>query len=248
MLLLTRQRRTHGLLFPARCCRSLPAVLILCLLAACGHQATRWQHESYTVRSGDTLYAIAWHFGVDYRDLARWNELGSGAVIFPGQTLRLRPPARPAPAARAPARAGTRVPAAKPPASSAEQQRRPPPAWQWPASGRIVATFGDPTSVGKGIDIAGRVGGPVLAAADGRVVYAGSGLVGYGKLIIIKHNETYLSAYGHNAALLAGQGDLVTRGQRIAEMGVGPRRSAMLHFEIRVNGEAVDPLRFLPRR
>lgn len=223
-------------------------LLVLLLLTACSHQATRWEYETYTVRAGDTLYAIAWHFDLDHRDLARWNGLGSGDVIHPGQRLRLRAPVRagqsPAasPASSSP---GTSRPA-KPKPSGGRQQA--PLVWQWPTRGRVLAAFGDPASVGKGIDIGGQQGAPVVAAADGRVVYAGSGLVGYGKLIIIKHNDTYLSAYGHNDSLLAGQGDVVTRGQRIARMGIGPRRSAMLHFEIRVNGEAVDPIRFLPRR
>lgn len=223
-------------------------MMVMVTLGGCGHQATRWEHESYTVRAGDTLYAIAWHFGLDHRDLARWNALGSGDVIYPGQRLRLRP-------GTANTRVDTPPASRRQPADSAPARNRPaapagraPLQWQWPARGRVLAAFGDPASVGKGIDIGGRQGAPVLAAADGRVVYAGSGLVGYGKLIIIKHNDTYLSAYGHNATLLAGQGELVTRGQRIAEMGIGPRRSAMLHFEIRVDGEAVDPIRFLPRR
>ncbi len=228
-------------------------VLAVCL-SACGNQLTQWQHDTYTVRSGDTLYAIAWHFGVDHHDLARWNGLGSGDVIYPGQRLQLRgkPVAAVVPATRT---QGSGSPQSKTaeatrPKSQSEAVRgqQPPPDWQWPAQGRVIAAFGDPRSVGKGIDIAGSKGTPVLAAADGRVVYAGSGLLGYGKLIIIKHNETYLSAYGHNETLLAGQGENVARGQRIASMGLGPRRVAMLHFEIRANGDAVDPIRFLPKR
>ncbi len=233
--------------FFARRCQ----VLLACtwLAFGCSTQATRWQHDTYTVRSGDTLYAIAWHFGVDHRDLARWNGLGSGDVIYPGQALSLRPTS----AAREPAavQSASRQPQTKPsapPTNVAASRRMPPPQWQWPARGKVVASFGDPRSVGKGIDIGGTAGTPVHAAASGRVVYAGSGLVGYGKLIIIKHSETYLSAYGHNARLLAAQGDAVVRGQQIAEMGLGPRRTAMLHFEIRVDGEAVDPIRFLPKR
>lgn len=224
------------------------AVVVCLLLGACSHQATRWEHDIYTVRAGDTLYAIAWHFGVDHRDLARWNRLGDGDVIYPGQRLTLRPGAEIPQVRAAPPVASQ--PRSEPPRQAPPKGtvRQAPLQWQWPARGRILAAFGDSSSVGKGIDIGGRQGAPVVAAADGRVVYAGSGLVGYGKLIIIKHNDTYLSAYGHNSTLLAGQGEFVTRGQRIAEMGIGPRRSAMLHFEIRVNGEAVDPIRFLPRR
>lgn len=231
-----------------------PAILACALLVGCGQHLTRWQHDTYTVRSGDTLYAIAWHFGVDQRDLARWNGLGSGAVIYPGQQLRLygSPSATPRQASREGRSSVARPPVRPSPSATSSGQagrsQQPAPKWQWPTAGAVIANFGNPRSVGKGIDIAGSEGAPVLAAADGRVVYAGSGLLGYGKLIIIKHNETYLSAYGHNATLLAGQGDSVASGQRIAEMGLGPRRVAMLHFEIRVNGDAVDPLRFLPKR
>lgn len=227
--------------------RWLACVALGSLIIACSSQAVHWQRDSYVVREGDTLYAIAWRAGVDHRALAKWNSLGSGDVIYPGQRLRLKPPrsrnVRIQPAVRKPAPAKVDSP---PPAS--ESHRRPPPRWHWPTRGKIIASFGDPASVGKGIDIAGERGQPVVAAAAGRVVYAGSGLVGYGKLIIVKHNETYLSAYGHNETLLAAQGEEVEYGQRIAEMGLGPDRKPMLHFEIRANGMAVDPVRFLPKR
>lgn len=217
-------------------------------LSACSNQALRWEYDTYTVRSGDTLYGIAWHFGLDHRDLARWNQLGSGDVIYPGQRLRLKASAgaRTAKPSRVPAGpAVTAKPVAPPKAARAGL---PLPDWRWPAKGPVIAAFGNRASVGKGIDIGGAVGQPVTAAAAGRVVYAGSGLVGYGQLIIVKHNEKYLSAYAHNSSLLVKQGDAIATGQRIAEMGVGPGRRPMLHFEIRVDGEAVDPIRFLPKR
>ncbi len=232
-----------------RWCLGLWLVMLLCLSASgCVSDALRWEHEAYTVRRGDTLYSIAWHFGVDHRQLAQWNRLGDGDVIYPGQRLRLKPPA-----GRATARAAKPAsPKAAAAGSQAEPRgdprQRPAPHWRWPVDGPVLAAFGDSASVGKGIDIGGKAGQPVVAAASGRVVYAGSGLVGYGQLIIIKHNETYLSAYAHNAALLVKQGDSIAAGQRIAEMGLGPRKRPMLHFEIRVDGEAIDPLRFLPRR
>jgi lipoprotein NlpD len=233
----------------------------LCLsLAACGGAALRWEPDAYTVRAGDSLYAIAWRYRLDYRDLSRWNRLDNPDLIYPGQRLRLSGPAR-APAGKQqtgarrapppPERIGTpaeRAPSAPPPAAAEAPPAAPAPGWHWPADGQLVAAFGAGAGAGKGIDIGGRPGDAVLAAADGRVVYSGSGLIGYGQLIIIKHNNTYLSAYGHNRALLVTEGDAVERGQRIAEMGIGPDRKPLLHFEIRLNGKPVDPLRQLPAR
>jgi lipoprotein NlpD len=124
----------------------------------------------------------------------------------------------------------------------------PPPQWAWPADGSVVTRFGSHEGIATGVGIGGHAGDAVRAAAAGRVVYAGSGLVGYGQLVIIKHNETYLTAYGYNSELLVMQGQDVARGQRIASMGLGPERQPRLHFEIRRNGVPVDPLQFFPGR
>jgi lipoprotein NlpD len=124
----------------------------------------------------------------------------------------------------------------------------PPPAWAWPADGAVETRFGAANGIATGIGIGGRVGQPVRAAAAGRIVYAGSGLIGYGQLVIIKHNDTYLTAYGYNSDVLVAQGQDVTRGQTIASMGLGPERRPRLHFEIRRNGVPVDPLQFFPER
>jgi lipoprotein NlpD len=124
----------------------------------------------------------------------------------------------------------------------------PPPQWTWPADGAVVTRFGSREGIATGVGIGGHAGDAVRAAAAGRVVYAGSGLVGYGQLVIIKHNETYLTAYGYNSELLVMQGQDVARGQRIASMGLGPERQPRLHFEIRRNGVPVDPLQFFPGR
>jgi lipoprotein NlpD len=224
---------------------------------------------SYRVRPGDTLYGIAWNAGTDWRTLAAWNRLAPPYVIHPGQTLRLKPPPRaatpPAPAASKPRAKPQMAPPAATPPPPASSQPRPPRAaspprtveaspapgplrWQWPTSGQLAGRFvsGDPAR--KGIKIAGREGQGVEAAEGGRVVYSGSGLIGYGRLIIIKHNDKYLSAYGHNRKLLVKEGDRVTKGERIAEMGVSNSGRAMLHFEIRQEGKPVDPLQLLPRR
>lgn len=245
--------------------RRLSASLALALVvfaSGCGPGAVRWEPEYYTVERGDTLYSIAWNFGLDYHDLARWNDIGEDYVIHPGQRLRLTPPddgTRDGGRVRT-ADAGA-VPASRGEGETGESVRSDPvrdriryegaqgaPTWQWPAEGELVATFGNGTSGGKGVDIGGRVGRDVLAAASGRVVYSGSGLIGFGKLIIVKHDDRFLSAYAHNDKLLVDEGDQVQAGDRIAAMGRGPDSKPMLHFEIRLNGKPVDPMRYLPER
>jgi lipoprotein NlpD len=213
------------------------------LLTACSATSWREPPQTHIVRSGETLFAIAWRYGKSSAELARWNRLGDGSLIYPGQVLKLAGPASsrsPAKTATAPKRGTTR------PLPSIVAQ--PPPKWSWPAGGQIDVEFGAKPGPGTGVLINGKQGQAVYAAADGRVVYAGGGLIGYGKLIILKHNDTYLSAYGYNASLQAKEGDEVTRGQRIASMGEGPERQPRLHFEIRRNGEPVDPRRYLPRQ
>lgn len=120
--------------------------------------------------------------------------------------------------------------------------------WNWPASGPVIERFSITGTVNKGIDLAGRKGEPVLATADGKVVYSGTGLVGYGNLVIIKHNDVYLSAYGHNSRLLVNEGQWVKAGQKIAEIGSTGTNRDKLHFEIRRHGKPVDPLQYLPKR
>ena len=215
--------------------------LLGCLLVACssvgGHDPA--SRNVHIVRSGETLFTIAWRYGRDHRDLARWNQLGDGSLIYPGQVIRLNPPAGTA------AHSGRRPAATAPlpPLPSA-----PSPAWVWPTSGSVEVEFGDRPGAGTGVLLGGRRGQPVIAAADGRVVYAGGGLIGYGQLIILKHNDTYLSAYGHNASLLVKEGQSIRKGQRIATMGEGPGQQPRLHFEIRRNGKPVNPRQFLPAR
>ncbi|HEX7062544.1 MAG TPA: peptidoglycan DD-metalloendopeptidase family protein [Woeseiaceae bacterium] len=210
--------------------------------------------DYHIVRSGETLFTIAWRYGKDYRDLARWNDLGDGSLIYPGQLIRLYPPpgmpaaSRGAPAAPARAGSGRATGGSRAPAPQPALPSQPPPSWAWPTDGAVVVRFGQRPGTGTGVLIGGNEGQPVRAAAGGRVVYSGSGLIGYGQLIIIKHNDTYLSAYGHNASLLVQEGEVVAKGQPIARMGEGPGREPRLHFEIRRNGEPVDPLEYLPAR
>jgi lipoprotein NlpD len=227
--------------------------VLLGLAAGCS-SLTGYEPESHVVRSGDTLYSIAWRHGVDHRDLARWNGLADPGRIHVGQRLALSPPsaaARPAeraavaPPPRNPPRRET-TPASASRASPPAARSASPPAFSWPARGRVVARFGEQGVLTTGIGIAGGPGQEILAAAAGRVVYAGSGLPDYGQLVIIEHNESWLTAYGHNRNVLVTQGDAVARGQKIGEMGEAPGREPRLYFEIRRNGDPLDPLTLLP--
>ncbi len=296
----------------------------------------------YIVRRGDTLFSIALDHGLDYKDLAAWNNIDNPNLIRSGQQLRIKPPAgaqeatvtvhpvtssgpvevhplgapasqgaappapqpgtpapgktgaasgpavaagaivsgpiarklpyspenvallqrsdaqsnppptavpvpvpAPAPAAvPAPAPAPSQAPAGKPDAAAADDEDKVD--WGWPVQGKIIAGFSEASN--KGLDIAGKPGDPVLAAAPGRVVYSGSGLRGYGKLVIIKHNKTYLSAYAHNSVILVKEGQNVVKGQKIAEIGSTDSDKPELHFEIRKLGKPVDPAMYLPPR
>ncbi len=223
----------------------------------------------YTVKPGDRLVRIAMDHGQNWRDLVKWNNLDNANVIEVGQVLRVVPPAsevQAAAAARpstnatiartetkpverpaAPASAASTAPVATPGAQQATPSAGVDDVvWAWPAAGPVLVPFDEARS--KGIVIGGKAGDPVYAAADGRVVYAGSGLRGYGNLLIVKHNDTYLSAYAHNQTLLVKEDQAVRRGQRIAEMGSTDADSVQLHFEIRRQGKPVDPLKLLPPR
>ncbi|MGE8451964.1 MAG: peptidoglycan DD-metalloendopeptidase family protein [Pseudomonadales bacterium] len=227
----------------------------------------------YVVRRGDTLFSIAFRYGWDYKALAARNNIAEPYTIHPGQTIRFdgRTGAapttvvtstqsgasssskttvirRPAGAVVAPTTGTSTATASKPTPAPVTPAGPAPTGWGWPSNGVLIGKFSSNGSLNKGIDIAGDLGQPVLAASDGMVVYAGSGLRGYGELVIIKHNETYVSAYGHNRKLLVREGQQVKVGQTIAEMGSTGTDRVKLHFEIRRQGKPVDPLQFLPRR
>ncbi len=286
-----------------------------------------WRPDSYTVKKGDTLYAIGLEFGFDYKDIARWNNISAPYGIKVGQTLKLKDPAaKPAETPASPAGndgvvvtpikieatpqpkaigdssaktepkvaaekttgepplktepkatkepwseqvaaalpAKTAEPAKTPekpvektvektPEKTAEKPAEKPAAaaddeavdWGWPTSGKVISNF---TENGKGLDIGGEQGQAVLASAPGKVVYSGSGLRGYGKLVIIKHNKTYLTAYAHNQQILVKEGQEVTKGQKIAEMGNSDADRVKLHFEVRKLGKPVDPEKYLTAR
>jgi lipoprotein NlpD len=199
----------------------------------------------YTVKPGDTLYRIGLDNGQAWKDVARWNDLESPYTIEVGQVLRVAPP--PSSTASAPLKAnpGTTGSTISTPAPvlGADDEA---PAFVWPSAGSVLAWFDE--SKNKGLDIGGKAGDPVLAAADGRVVYAGAGLRGYGNLIILKHNGTFLTAYAHNQALLVKEEQSVRKGQKIAEMGNSDSDRVKLHFEVRRQGKPVDPAKYLSAR
>jgi lipoprotein NlpD len=203
--------------------------------------------QTYVVQPHDTLYSIAWRHDLDYRQLARWNNLGSNYRIAVGQILLLEPAARGATAAAARPSQGTLAPGTQAPAGIKPLAPVDPPSdslqWVWP-----TAHVEPPRPVpGGGILLLGQLGQPVRAACAGRVVYVGSGLRGYGNLIIIKHGDNLLSAYAHTRELGVHEGQDVSGGQLIAQMGEGPHQIAALYFEIRLNGKPVDPLAYLLR-
>lgn len=218
--------------------------------------------KTHHVSPGETLYSIALRYDMDYKMLAKINNLNSVYQIAPGQILNLdpssyKPVSKPAakpnapaenPLARAVATVKTAVKNQSKPAPVAKPVQRPASSvkWNWPIKGEVLETFHSNGGLNKGIDIRGKLGEPVLAAADGEVVYSGSGLRGYGKLVIVKHNEQFLSAYAHNRVLVVAEGDKVRAGQKIAEVGFSETNTPKLHFEIRLDGTPVDPMGYLP--
>lgn len=211
-----------------------------------GTQASRSATGVHIVRRGDTLYSIAWQAGFDFRRLAQWNGIAPPYVIKPGQRIAFRPQARTAVATKQPSRAAPTASTQPAHAAPTSAGVLPVNSWVWPADGRVAGKF-SLTRGNKGIDIVGSSGATVRAAAAGKVVYAGTGLRGYGRLIIVKHNDTFLSAYAHNRRILVEEGQFVSRGQKIAEMGDSGANSVKLHFEIREQGKPINPLRYLPR-
>ena len=211
------------------------------------------QNKLHTVTKGETLYSIAWRYGHDYKSLASWNLIKPPFVIYPGQVIQLRPVKRrratqPSPVVE------KQTPSRKKPVTKSQTASRPKAAatgsatairWQWPARGKLLKSTSPTTE--KGINIGGRTGQKIIAAATGKVVYSGSGLRGYGKLIIIKHSDVYLSAYAYNSELRVKEGETVKAGQQISTMGLDSKGAPVLHFEIRKNGKPIDPLGQLPR-
>ena len=217
--------------------------------------------ESMIVQRGDTLYSIARREGLTHKQLARWNALQPPYSLYPGQALRLRPPAVSASRSNvitAPVQASEPElnmekyrEIVKIPINRSKKINKPLPvkvaSWAWPVEGKVLSRFKPNNTANKGIVIAGNTGQAVKASAAGKVVYSGNGLISYGNLVIIKHSNTYLSAYAYNRKLLVKEGDSVSKGQTIAHMGAAESGRSQLHFEIRKNGKPVNPMKYLPK-
>lgn len=207
--------------------------------------------EQVTVRKGDTLYSISFAYGEDFKTIADMNGIRPPYTIYPGQRLRLKPApktgVRTAPAVnptKKPAPISTPSPKKSSKTSGTAHRIQ----WRWPTSGKILRGYSSRAPRKKGIGIAGSKNQIIEPAAGGKVVYSGNGLIGYGNLIIVKHNETYLSAYAHNSKVYVSEGQEVQVGQKIALMGANENDTPMLHFEIRKNGKPENPLKYLPER
>jgi lipoprotein NlpD len=246
--------------------------------------------SQHIVERGETLFAIAWQYGIDYKQLAIANGIGNDFLIYPGQALNLstknnntskanslrvssgspsssNSPIKssktiPSKSKSVPRKVVKKAPVTKPSAPRPEKKSPRSPSvatsssssqkliWRWPAKGKVITNFSSAKGGGRGIDLSGKKGDSVTAAASGTIVYAGSGLRGYGQLIIIKHSDRYLSAYAHNSRIRVKEGQKVKVGQHIADIGSSGSRAniSKLHFEIRRNGQSVNPLTYLPKR
>lgn len=240
----------------------LLVLLVWVTLAACstwtgGEQATAARPAIHVVESGENLFRIAWRYGLDYRDIATWNELESPDLILTGQRLRLYPPGISRRDIQLASRSAVATPAtnAIPSANAsavpvaARTNRQPSSSrgsgdWEWPTEGQVVGRFNPNQPGSKGIQISAAPSQTVRAASAGEIVYRGSGLRGYGRLLVVKHSSSTLSAYGHLGRIFVAEGDRVEKGQAIAELA-DTGSSAVLHFEIRRNGNPVDPLPYL---
>ena len=247
--------------------KALTVLLTLLLIGCGGGYATvsdqslgpntrRLSADEYRVQSGDTLAAIAFRFGIDYRELARINGIENEDKIYSGQILRTKgnPVSKPSsavakrkPVSKAASNSSSK-PSSKPESDPAPKSVPTNFVWSWPYSGKLLAGFSSKEGGNKGIDLSGKLGDPIKAAADGQIVYAGSGLLGYGNLVIISHGQDFLSAYAHNSRILVKENQQVKAGDVVAELGNTGATLPMLHFEIRKDGKPVNPLGYLPKR
>ena len=219
---------------------------------------------SYQVKPGDTMFAIAWRFGWDYKKLAKANAINSPYTIYVGQVIYFNKindisaikASVEKGAVKKPVVIAKETPKKQPSSVSKKVDKAPELKayngsksikWSWPLRGKLIQGFANKAGASNGIDLSSNLGKPVKAASSGIIVYSGSGIQGYGKLVVVKHNDTFLSAYAYNSRILVEEGAIVDAGQVIAEVGKGPQLDPRLHFEIRKNGKPVNPLRYLPK-
>ncbi len=224
--------------------RRLVCASLIAVLAACGTGPVA--PGFYRVERGDTVSKIARANRTTVNNIKRWNGLTNPDAIEVGQVLRIAPPAGSASAAESSAAGAASAKSEASAEALSQNKAGPGVTLVWPAQGSVIRGFDGKNS--KGIDIANAAGTPVVAAATGNVVYAGNGLRGYGNMLIVKHDDEYLTAYAHNRALLVKEGQTVQQGQQIAEMGDTDSNRTMLHFEVRYMGRSTDPARYLPPR
>ena len=211
--------------------------LSLFLFACSSIQLEKVSEKRHFVRTGETLYFIAWRYGLDYQDLIAWNQISSKSLIYPGQIIKLSGPTSYEKIKKIAPKSNKKIINSK---ISNKNLK-----WASPTKGKVTRRFSKNSKLFSGILLDGKLGQAINAASDGRVVYAGNGLVGYGQLVIIEHDKTYLSAYGHNQALYVKEGDWILKGQKIATMGMDSKKLPRLYFEIRRNSDPVDPLKFI---
>lgn len=239
-------------MFSAECLMSKRFYILIMLvgsLIVAGCSSSSDSGSTYTVKRGDTLYAISRSTGTSVRDLARLNNISPPYTIEVGQRLKLSGSTKTSSTSGKTTTKSSTKTAAVRPSSSVPQSSWPPVGqrcWQWPASGKVILPYSTADGGNKGIDISAARGTPVYAAGAGKVVYVGNQLRGYGNLIMIKHSEDYITAYAHNDTLLVNNGQSVKAGQKIATMGSTDAASVRLHFQIRYRATAIDPLRYLP--
>jgi len=210
----------------------------------------------YKVKKGDTLYSISWRYGMDYKTLAKINSIRSPYKIFIGQKIVFKSTKKYQRTAKKKATISKKKATKKKTTTNkvvkkSKASTRPSNqsiSWRWPTKGKVISSYSKTAAGRKGINISGKSGQIIVSAAAGKVVYSGNGLVRYGNLLIIKHNDTYLSAYAHNKKLLVKDGQYVKAGQKIATLGRTGTQRDQLHFEIRRNGKPIDPMQFLPKR
>ena len=213
--------------------------LVFIIFTACS--TTKYNYklgEEHFVRSGETLYVIAWRYGKNYKDLILWNNIKDGSLIYSGQVIKLTAPENSSKITKK--KTKKKINSSSVPDNPISLMN-----WDWPTKGSIVSSFSKNQGARTGILIGGKIGQPIVAVKDGQVVYSGDQLIGYGNLVIIKHSDEFMSAYGHNASVLVVEGEMIRKGQKIATMGNDLTTQPRLHFEIRRNGNPINPLVYL---